>query len=287
VKTISIFFVITTIILCDIAAQSGEWVEAEGVCNGANITPTEGWKRATEDARAKAIKDVVGVHITEEVYRNISETINEESSSIYDAFSKLSRSNSYGKIVEEEILDRQTLVENDIPVYKVSIRAKVVEDKGNVDPGFTAEIIMQKNVFYDRGRNKSDELKFDIWASKNCYIYLFNILSDDNVLLLIPNEFITNNYYSVDKDIQEFEKGLSNLSFTVGLPPGKDYVIEALYVVALKNKLDFISDNLTGGASGIIPTYQAAIADIQSWMIQVPRDQRTEAIKSFEIRKSE
>lgn len=274
-------------LLCNIIAQTGEWAEAVGICNGANITPAEGWKTAINNARAKAIKQVVGVHITEEVYRNISETSNDDASVIHDAFSRLSQSNSYGKIVEEEILDKQTTIKNDIPVYKVILRAKVVEDKGRDDPGFTVEIVMPKDVYYDRGSNRSDELKFDIWASKDCYVYLFNILSDDSVSLLIPNRYVQNNFYSINKDIQEFEKQLSNLSFEVGLPNGIDNVIEALYIVALKNKIDFVSNNISERTGGIIPTYQAAITDIQSWLIQIPRDQRAEFLKSFEIRKSE
>ena len=286
-KKISVYCILGLLICIDIPAQTGKWAEVSGVCNGANITPAEGWKRAIDNARANAIKEVVGVHITEEVYRNISETSIDETSRIYDAFSKLSRSNSSGKIVEEEILDRETLVENDVPVYKVKLRVRVVEDTGNDDPEFTVKIIMPKSVFYVRGSNRSDELTFDIWASKNCYLYLFNILSNDSVSLLIPNSYIRDNYYSVDKEVQEFEKVLSNLSFEVALPPGKDYVIEALYIVAMKNKLDFVSSSLTGSEGGIIPGYQAAIADIQAWMIQVPRDQRTEALKSFEIRKSD
>jgi hypothetical protein len=282
IKACIIYF----LLLGSTIAQSGKWAEAVGICNGANITPAEGWKTAINNARANAIKEVVGVHITEEVYRNISETSSGDESNIHDAFSRLSRSNSYGKIIEEEILDRQTIIENDIPVYKVNLRAKVVEDEGKDDPGFSVEIIMSKNVFYDKRPNSSDELKFDIWASKNCYIYLFNILSDESVSLLIPNKYIQNNFYSTEKDIQEFEKQLSNLSFEVGLPAGVDNVIEALYIVALKNRFDFVSNNISLSMEGIIPTYQAAITDIQSWIIQVPRDQRAEFLKSFEIRKS-
>jgi hypothetical protein len=277
-----------SILLCINAhAQTGKWAEVSGLCNGANITPEEGWKKAINNARANAIKEVVGVHITEEIYRNISETSVNESGKIYDTFAKLSRSNSSGKIIEEEILDKQTVVENDIPVYKVRLRAKVAEDSGNNDPDFNVKIIMPKTVFYDRGPNNSDELTFDIWASKNCYIYLFNILSDESVSLLIPNSYVRDNFYSIDKEIQEFEKDLSNLSFEVALPSGEDNAVEALYLVALKNKLDFVSSGLNDIDEGIISGYQAAISDIQGWMIQVPRDQRTEALKSFEIRKSD
>jgi hypothetical protein len=268
-------------------AQNGVWTETTGICNGANITPEEGWQRAVENARANAIKEVVGVYVTEEVYRNISESTVDETSTIHDTFSKLSRSNSYGRIVEEEILSKQAVVDNDIPVYKVTLRARVVEEKGSTDPGFSVEIIMPKSVFYVRGPGKSDELKFEIWASRNCYIYLFNILSDDTVLLLIPNRYVGNNFYSVEKEVQEFEKELSNLSFEVGLPEGKDNVLEALYVVASKNKIDFVSNDISESSGGVIPTYQAAITDIQNWMIQIPRDQRTEFLKSFEIRKSD
>lgn len=284
-------FLIIVLIIIAISqnfGQSGQWVETEGRYIGANVTPEEGQKRALELARSEAIKKAVGVRITEETFRSVSESqIGDKQNDYFDIFSRLGRSTSTGKILEEKY-EFQTLVENNFPVYYVKLNALVAEEKGEPDPNFKVNIFMPREVFYDRGnKQKSDNLEFKIDASEDCYIYLFNILANDSVQLLIPNNYLKDNYFLPANAEQEYEKKIRSMgmSFTVGLPPGKVSQTEALYVVALKEKNDFTSVNLSKDDFSVIPTYKAAITDIMNWLIQINPNKRTEYFKSFEIRK--
>ncbi len=284
-------YIIVILLVCnlELLGQKSTWVETTGRYLGANVTPDEGKARALDLARSEAIKKVVGVKVTEEIYRNVSETsLNENSSEHIDIFSRLGRTTSTGKITKEEYTIA-TEVENNIPVYIVHLTAYVVEEKGEPDPGFNVKINMPRDVYYARSEisSEKDAVEFDIWASKNSYIYLFNIMSSDSVQLLLPNQYIKNNFYDTKKTEQEFENTMKNweMKFNVGLPQDKNFGKEAFLVIALKEKIDFISDNLSKDGLSIIPTYRAAMTDIMTWLIQIPVDMRTEAFSSFEIRR--
>jgi hypothetical protein len=270
-------------------AQEGTWVSTTGRFMGANVTPEEGKKNALEIARAEAIKQVVGLKVTEETFRNISETQHGDAQLDYfDVFSRLNRSTSTGRIIDEDY-SIETVLENDVPIYIAKLNAKVVEEIGETDPGFNVNINLPKDVYYSRSDvlSENDAIDFEITASKDCYIYLFNIMSSDSVQLVLPNQYIGNNYYDSNKAEQEFEKQMNNvgMKFNVYLPEGKSLANEAFLVIAIKEKVDFKSDNFHQDGLSIIPTYRAAMTDIMSWLIQIPADMRTEAFRSFEIRR--
>ena len=128
-----------------------------------------------------------------------------------------------------------------------SLTAKVVEEKGEADPGFNVGINMSRDVYYSRSDviSENDAIEFEIIASKDCYIYLFNIMSSDSVQLVLPNQYIENNFYDTNKAEQEFEKLMNNLGmkFNVYLPADKSMANEAFLVIALKEKIDFTSAN--------------------------------------------
>ena len=269
-------------------AQDGVWVKTTGRFNGANVTPEEGKRKALEIARGEAIKQVVGLKVTEETFRNVSESQqNDQQTDYFDVFSRLNRSTSSGRIIDEEY-SIETILENDVPIYIAKLSAKVVEEKGEADPGFNVGINMSRDVYYSRSDviSENDAIEFEIIASKDCYIYLFNIMSSDSVQLVLPNQYIENNFYDTNKAEQEFEKLMNNLGmkFNVYLPADKSMANEAFLVIALKDKVDFKSDNFHQDGLSIIPTYRAAMTDIMSWLIQIPADMRTEAFRSFEIR---
>jgi len=270
-------------------SQDGIRVETIGRISGANLTPSEGKAMALDLARSEAIKKVVGIKVSEEIYRNVSETsLSENSSEYIDIFSRLGRTTSNGKVIEEDYTIT-TELENNIPIYVAHLSALVVEEIGEPDPGFNVEINMPKDVYYARSNvlSENDAIEFNIWASRDCYIYLFNIMSSDSVQLILPNQYVENNFFNITKTEQEFEKAMKNLGmkFNVYLTPKKSFGKEAFLVIALKEKVDFISDNLSKDGLSIIPTYRAAMTDIMSWLIQIPVDMRTEDFASFEIRR--
>ena len=254
---------------------------------GSDVSPEEGKRRALDLARAEAIKQTVGVLVSEELFRNQTELTKEsECEEYFDTFSRLSRSTAYGKIIKEQVTYSTKIDDQGIPIYSATIDACVVEDKPNSDPTFTATLNMDKPVFFDRGNpEKNDALEFSIQASQKCYIYLFNLLASDSVQLLIPNTYVKDALYDPSSNKQSFEKELEAIGaeFIVGLPPGKSRTKEALYLVALKDNVSFPVQQGKTFSTGIL----SAMQDIMQWLVRIPPDRRTETFKSYEIRRKE
>jgi len=138
--------------------------------------------------------------------------------------------------------------ENNIPVYTVTLRALVAEEKGSPDHAFKFEVSLRNPVLLDRGNPlKYDELLFKITATQHCYLYVFNLLSNDTVLLILPNKYLRNNIFTTEKKEKDFERDIRQVGirFTAALPKGLGRVKKALYVIALKDNIEYKSDHFT------------------------------------------
>ncbi len=276
--------IIILIITGNIFAQELKTVNTTGSCLAVNISAEQAKKIALDNARAEAIKKAIGTKVTEEIFRSVSEvqTLN-NANEFNDVFKKFTRSSAYGKIVDENVT-YETKLENGYPLYIANIEAKVVEEKGEIDPNFKVEIILPKTKYIAKNDiNTSDKMEFKLWASDDCYLYLFNVMSNDSVYLILPNELIKDNSYKIDRNIQGYQKLLNAMRFSVGLPEGKDYALEGLLLIALKDKIDFKTELLEQTGSGMIATYKSALTEIMKWLVTIPQNRRTEAFTSFEI----
>ncbi len=260
-------------------AQNAKWVTVEGGAWGANISDVQGRKQALGAARIEAIKQVVGLQIYEETFLSKTGVTSNKTIRLFDTFSRISQTYSSGKIIEEYILRQWTEVIKGIPYYKVKIKALVVVDSGEVDPSFKVKIILPKDVFYVDKTGRGEELKFKLWASQDCYFYLFNIMANDSVQVILPNKFIKNNAYKKADTIQPYEKILRNLALEVSLPDKQAQTTETLYLIGLKDKVDINTFHKETN----IYSYKATIQNIQKWLVQIPRNRRTETLQTIEI----
>lgn len=271
-------------------AQEAVWVEASSSCIAATISPEEAKAKALAEARIKAIQTATGIEVTQsEFFKKSEVSTSKDATEFEDVFLKLNISNLSGKIIEEEKPRYTERLVSGYPEYTVHLKAMVASDNGRTDKEFTTEIILPEEVFYDRGSSeKSDKVNFRLWASRDCYLYLFNIMSNDSVVLIFPNTYIQDNSYLTGRAEQKFEKEIRALgmSFPVALPEGKDKAVEGLFLVALKDRIDFTSPNIDNRSGlGVIPTYRSALTDIMKWLIRIPSDRRTQTFTGFEIRK--
>lgn len=285
-------FTVLSVRLCaqeNAEETTARWVTAEGSCLAANITPEEAMRRARDEARSKAVESVTGLEVNQAKYLKETEVNSGKGvSSFEDVYMKLNLSVVSGKIIEEESPRYSTALEGNVPRYTARIKAKVAVERGSPDKEFNAQIVLPSEVFYDRGNERnSDAVDFRLWASKDCYIYLFNIMSNDSVQLILPNEVITDNSYLINCQEQEYEKKIrsAGMKFPVRLVEGKKSSVEGLLLVALKDKIDFTSQHFGTDGLGIISTYKSALTDIMKWLIMIPVDRRTQCFSAFEIRK--
>lgn len=271
------------VIFCEVLPQESVWVKAIGECYAVNITNEEARQIALENAERDAIRKVVGIKITSEHFDRVSE--NREG--ICELYSRISRSTLSGRIVAVRILNSNWQDVGGIPKFTVGIEAEVVKEEGTPDHDFVVRIRTDKEIYYEDGSKGRDELKFKIDASKDSYIYVFNIMSNDSVQLILPNPYIRDNEYKLSREVQFFEELFERIALKVKVPENRASSIEALYVVALKNKSDILNnpewkDKIATGNSTV-----GALYDIQDWLIKIPVDERTENIVSYEIRKKQ
>jgi hypothetical protein len=264
-------------------------VESTGHCYSTEVTPEEGWRRALQDAEANAIRTALGITVSGQTFQLTSESTKAQKPTDYlNTFSELNTTTTSGRVIAEQIIDSTLRTEGNLPVYSIKIHATVAKDKGEPDPGFQAEIHLDKDVYYDRGDiDRNDAVNFSISANQDCYLYIFDIMANDSVMMLMPNVYFKDNFYSVAEGAEGFAKKLAKLPYDlrVGLPPKKELTTEMIYVVALKKKIGFHSSNMTEESSGILPTYQGAILDLQKWLVRIPQDFRTTASAPFTIKR--
>lgn len=291
-QIIFIFF----IIVGKAFSQDAEWVEAEGIFWGANITPAEGKKKAIEDARSEAIKKSVGVRVNQETFGANFEKLdfkNQNNSNSNESFLITSRSSSSGLILEEQIISEETEIDKDskLPIYHVKLKALVKREEGFIDPAFKVELGLNRNVFFIRETPElNDKIEVYVKSTEDCYIYLFCRTENDELILLFPNERVNSNLLLEMGDKEQLMRVMKNagLNLALGLPTGKESTSESLYLIATKDKVDFRSLNFTDyGEFQGIRNYKAAMIDIMNWLVQIPLNRRTSSLVSYEIRKGD
>ena len=265
---------------------TGKSVTVTRFYSSSEVTPDEAKKHALDLARSEAISQVVGVKVVAETFRNQSETTKgNKSEDYFDSFSQLSRSTSSGRIISEKVEYTTSLTPQGVPVFTAVLNACVVKEEGISDPAFKANISIEKPVFYTYPDvEKNEALKFSVTARQHCYLYLFNLLANDSVQMLIPNEYVTEAEYIPERKEQLYEIKLKalNARFAVLLPEGKNSSKEALYLVVLKDKIPFTFLGRNESCSSV----SSAFTDIMQWLMKIPADRRTEAFQSYEIRRN-
>ena len=270
------------------------WVKVTGeYYQGPNMTIEEAKRRALEKAKRNAIEQAFGVAISAQTLQLRSETQQD----FHESFTELSRATVYGRIVEQEELnwESETLQLSPgefITRYRVTLRAKVKKEVGEPDPNFKVSLKLNdgKVTFLE-----GDEMILHITPTKDCYITVFNVLSDNTVLVLFPPQGHTQQVapgrkkFSIPSETERHQ----GMHFRVGLLPGKTQDTEYVWVVATKDDIPFLPGEakefhpniaiLSGKV--VLPTYQSALEDINRWLVSIQLSRRAVDMAQYEIRK--
>ena len=228
-----------------------------------NITPEKAKEIAIQKACKRAIEFYSGIEISGRILNAQSESQNQI---LIDNFSSITQQTTKGFIIEKELL-KDELISNGNQLLKViTLKAKVDNQKGEKDPSFKITANLNRD-YYKFG----EEMELSVKSSKDCYLTILNICSNDSVYVILPNEYRKDNFVksgelfqlpnSKDKEI--------GLYFPVSLLPNKIEDIEMIKVIATKQKIDF-SSVYSFSAYG---TYQSAFIDLQKWLLLIPRDE--------------
>lgn len=266
-------------------ADDSRWITVEGQAAIENITKEEARRLAIANARRKAVEDVVGVTVSADTL-----VIN------WQVSSDIIRAIPYGKVVEQEMLeeDVKSLREKEKAepslIYWVKLKAKVVKEKGEPDPYFKIDATLNRAVFKD-----NDDMQITIKPAKDCYLSIFNMLENEKVITLFPNNFKNANKIKAGEaftfpDEQDRKRGISLKSHIHGYNirgqagEGKKTTKESLYLICLKQPMAFDTQKFEQGIFGSYSGKSAFISELIKEIVEIPLSERAERLLPYEVR---
>jgi hypothetical protein len=228
-----------------------------------NITPETAKEKAIQKACKSAIEYFSGVEVSGRIIDLQAESQNKI---LLDNFSSITKQTTQGIVLEKEIINEE-IVSNGNKIDKiVTVKVQIGKQKGEKDPTFQIDSNLNREYFRD-----GEEMELSVKSSKDCYLTVLNICSNDSVYVIFPNEYRKNNFVKSGETFQlpnSKDKEIG-LYFPVNLLPNKNEDVEMIKVIATKEKIDF-SSLYSFSAYG---TYQSTLKDLQKWLVQIPRNE--------------
>ena len=161
---------------------------------------------------------------------------------------------------EKEILEGK-LIGSDF--YIVTLKSKVGKLEGEKDPLFKLEADLNRENYQN-----GDEMIININSTKDCYVYVFNILSDETVSTLLPNQYLEENYLAKGTSIRVPPEKGKITKFRVDLPEGKSQATEMILVLGIKADKNTKSKDFDLN----IGDYKMALTQLMEFIMGFPRE---------------
>lgn len=233
------------------------WYEITTSIKVENITPEQAREKAIQRACQLAIEQFAGIEITGRTSLIQAESNNKIT---MDHFSKLTNQVSNGIILEKEILKEMNFVFDEGIMKSVTLKLKVGKQQGKADPYFSLDAGLNKTYYQD-----GEELLLSVTPSKDCYLTILNIMSDENVTTVFPNQYRKDNFVKANElfELPNENDNKLGIMFKVHLLPDKSEDTEIIKIIATKEP---VSININSD-------FRTAFDALQNWLVTIPRDQ--------------
>ena len=260
----------------EIVKLGDDWYQATSFVEfHEDITKAQAKENATKSALKKIIEYYSGIDMSSTSLLIVAETNLQMD---IDHFSQLTNTMSSGIILEKEVLEDEikTIFGNE--VYEVKLKAKVGKLEGESDPFFKLEANLNRDHYQD-----GDEMIINVTSSKNCFVYVFNILSDETVSTLLPNQYLEDNFLAKGQSLRVPPEKGKITKFRVDLPEGKIQATELIMVLGIKagedtGKKDF---DLNLGE------YKMAMKELMEFILGFPRNRVEQVNLPYVIKNKE
>ncbi|MFH2204120.1 MAG: DUF4384 domain-containing protein [Elusimicrobiota bacterium] len=215
-------------------AAGCSWVEsAATVSFGETDTRHQAKARAVAQARSMAMQKFLGVTLSHQTFDFQQEGLKGE----VGLTENLLRATQHGRVLKENILSHgpKDLADCTGCMYAAHIRTCIVPLQDQADKGFRVELTLNRGRFV-----VGDEAEIGVTASRESYIYLYNVDMDWNASLMFPNVYFKDNRLEAGKRFvfptEEMKRSLG-LRITAQLPEGAEVSAEMIRVIAAKEPL--------------------------------------------------
>jgi hypothetical protein len=220
-----------------------------------------------------AVAEVTGVQIAAQQLRLKSEA----PGAAGDAFSYLVHTSTQGRIVRETVSYRTELMD-EVPVYHATLEAEVVLEEGARDPGFTVGLGARPD---SRTFRDGEVVVFEVVASRDSYLTVFNLSADGEVALLFPNRYDDDNRAPAGRTVL-LPRPSRGVQVRARLVDGREHQYEQVLVVAT---LDRVAYPPSAGEDELVPATdrEPDLTALNRWLLQIPVDRRAEALWDYEV----
>ncbi|MBU0460916.1 MAG: DUF4384 domain-containing protein [Nanoarchaeota archaeon] len=265
--------IIDEIMQSNIKVLGDDWYEVTGYSYIRNITPEE----ATNIAISNACQAVIEFYSGIEVSNRSLYLYGEKQDNIpVEIFSTLCSETAKGIIIEKKIVQETTKTVNSNLIKEINLKIKVGKQNGEKDLNFNLDASLDRDYL-----KNGEEISLTIISSKDCYLSVLNICSNDSVYIIFPNQFRTDNFIQAGKRFSvpnEFEREIG-ITYPVNLLPGKTQDVEAVKIIATIKKIDLLSPY----SLSLYGTRKSALVNLQKWLIQIPRDEIEEVDLQYHV----
>lgn len=229
------------------------WLEgAASVAVGPQDTRHQARAAAMEQARAAAVQDFLGVEVKSKFMDFQQEGLRKESR-LTEGILQTTRN---GRIVKEQVLEEGYKDAPDCPgcLYRLRLKACAVARDAAGDKDFFVELKVSNQRFLN-----GDEAKLTVTATRDCWIYLYNIYdlgSKDQTALVVPNENVKEKRLKAGEpwEYPDEEARKLGVRLVAELPQERDSVsAETIRVIASKAALSkTVTSPADGGWLGVL-----------------------------------
>jgi hypothetical protein len=153
------------------------------------------------------------------------------------------------------------------------LKAYVEPVKGQRDPSFYLDVNIENNLL-----QSGDELAFNVTPSKDCFIYVFNFMADQNVFFMYPNEYMKENFITANSTLYIPDESIRDYyTFEVNTLPGESMSTESVYIICTKTEVKPIDTiQLIGSSMPLLSQDSEGFIKLQRWLALIPLNERVE-----------
>lgn len=279
-----VFYLLILMGSLSLGAREGKWVMGTGkVYLVGNITVEDARYLARQRARSNAINHALGVMIRAENYR-VQFEVSRNSGDIVestDAFSEFIRESRAGRIQEEgrwEEKDTLLIVDNETITQRIARnRFYVVKETEPADPNFQLEVKLPKTEF-----RVGEPVSFQVTATQDCYLTVFNISPNDSVYVIFPNPLEKDNRLRSNHS-RLIPNPMMGYSFRADLPPDKTVGVESFVAIATKDSIVFQPDQQSLVTGAYVEPISSGMNTFWKWISGIEGAKRCESAVVYKI----
>lgn len=216
------------------------WAQATGTAQfGRSDTPDQVRAQAILQARQRTAEKVLGIQVKSQLNIYQRESLKGHAQLIQD----LLRMTQLGRIVDEKVLEVRSLDMPGCVPCQIQVRLQncVMSQREQTDKGFTATLTLAEvgatHTVERTTFRHGEPMEVVVTASRDAYVYLYNIDAENNAVLLFPNADDQENWLKAGEELRLPTGKVSGETYEARLPDGVPMAAEEMRVIVSKHAL--------------------------------------------------